>query len=188
MPANVHWVLDIVGASLAIVGLYCLVRSLASAWKMRGTRVIICPETEAPAAVKVDAGHVFAAALSGERDFVLNRCSRWPERQGCGQECLEQIELSPEACAVRTMLRDWYHDARCVICNKDIGEINWATHKPAFLSEEHRTVGWDEIRAENLPEVMATHYPCWDCHVIETVRRKYPDRMVYRPNRPAARS
>ena len=68
---------------------------------------------------------------------------------------------------------------------KDIGEIIGATHKPAFLSEERVTVGWEEIRAENLPVVMATHDPvCWDCHVIETIRRKYPDRIVYRPDRP----
>jgi hypothetical protein len=23
----------------------------------------------------------------------LSECSRWPERQGCGQECLSQIEV-----------------------------------------------------------------------------------------------
>jgi hypothetical protein len=182
MPTGLHLVIDVVVIVLALVGVYSLLRhAVYTWWKFRGTRVITCPETKEPAAVVVDAHLAARTAVSGERKLRLRQCSRWPEREDCGQECLEQIELSPEECLVRTMLDEWYQGASCALCHKEIGEINWFKHRPAFMSPDRKTAEWDEIRAEDLPEVLATHYPvCWDCHIIETVRRKYPDRIVYR--------
>ncbi|HEY3204662.1 MAG TPA: hypothetical protein VGL03_13510 [Thermoanaerobaculia bacterium] len=62
--------------------------------KFRGTRVITCPETGCPAAVKVDMGHAARTSVVGETELRLESCSRWPERAGCGQECLAQIEAA----------------------------------------------------------------------------------------------
>ena len=76
--------------------------------RFRGTRVITCPETGCAAAVEVDKGHAAATYAIGEPDLRLTSCSRWPEREGCGQECLSQIEASPEGCLVRNMLIEWY--------------------------------------------------------------------------------
>jgi hypothetical protein len=57
----------------------------------RGGRTLTCPETREPAEVEVDAAHVAAAAWGGRLDVRLKDCSRWPERAGCGQECLGQV-------------------------------------------------------------------------------------------------
>ena len=63
--------------------------------KFRGTRVITCPETGCPAAVEVDRKHAAATTFLRERqtELRLASCSRWPEREGCGQECLAQIDV-----------------------------------------------------------------------------------------------
>jgi len=66
----------------------------------RGKRLITCPETQAPAAVDVAAGEAAVGAFLTEPTLRLRDCSRWPERQDCGQECLQQIEVDPENCLV----------------------------------------------------------------------------------------
>ena len=150
--------------------------------KYRGTRVIICPETDEGAAVEVDARHVALTAVRGEADVRLRACSRWPERRDCGQWCLDEIEMAPYACLARTMLAQFYQGKACALCGQTVGEIEWFDHKPGLLSPERRTVGWHEIAAETLPNVLATHLPvCWNCHVAEAFRRQYPELVIDRP-------
>ena len=49
------------------------------------------------------------------------------------------------------------------------------------MTNEGVTVEWSDFRPEALPEVLATHWPvCWDCHIAETFRRKYPKLVVDR--------
>jgi hypothetical protein len=64
-------------------------------FKYRGTRLVTCPETDSPAAVRVGAGRIMASSSIGEPDLRLGSCSRWPERRLCGQPCLSQIEAAP---------------------------------------------------------------------------------------------
>ena len=62
------------------------------AWRAyRGKRTVTCPVTREPAAVEVDAARVAATAWGGVPDVRLKDCSSWPERAGCGQECLSQL-------------------------------------------------------------------------------------------------
>jgi hypothetical protein len=147
--------------------------------KYRGKRVVTCPETESPAGVEVDAGHAALTAVMGRPDLRLKECSRWPERGDCGQECLAQIESAPEDCLVRNILIKWYAGKACAICQRELGEINWTERKPALLTPDRRTVEWNEIRAEDLPDTLANHSPiCWNCHLIETFRRSHPDLVL----------
>src|SRR5262249_44932030 len=102
--------------ALALLG-HILVRSSRTFWKFRGQRIVTCPETRQPVGVDVDAAHAAAtASLSGPADLRLKDCTRWPERETCGQECLAQIEAAPEECLVRNILKTWYSGARCVLC------------------------------------------------------------------------
>ena len=80
-----------------------LLRYVVNWLRFRGERVITCPENLRPAGVTVEAGR--AVTLGS---FRLADCSRWPERAGCGQQCLAQIAESPEACLVRNILAQWY--------------------------------------------------------------------------------
>jgi len=43
-------------------------------------------------------------------------------------------------------------------------------------------VQWNEVTPDKLPELFATHLPvCCNCHIAETFRREYPERVVVRP-------
>lgn len=163
-------------------GLYWVVPKAARAYlRYRGSRVITCPETRAPAAIEVDAKHAALTAAASYPDLRLKSCSRWPEREDCGQECLLQVELSPEGCLVRSILTSWYADKRCVSCGKEFGEIAWLDRKPALLSPQGETLEWSELTPENVPDALATHFPvCWDCHITESFCRQHPEMIVDR--------
>ena len=67
----------------------------------------------------------------------------------------------------------------------EISEIDWLDHKPALMSPERVTLEWNEIPAEKVPAVLQTHMPvCWDCHIAETFRRRYPGLVVDRSWKP----
>lgn len=156
----------------------------------RGARLVTCPETGQPAGVEVDAGHAALTTAFGARELRLEDCSRWPEKAGCAQDCLRQVEASPEECLVRRILARWYEGKTCVLCGTPLGDLNGLEHRAALRSPERKTLAWDEVLLENLDEVLRTHEPiCWICHNAQTFRREHPDLVVDRPwNRPVERS
>lgn len=167
---------------LALAALYFVVPFVVGTFvRYRGRRVITCPETRKPAAIEVDARHAALTAAISHPDLRLKSCSRWPERADCGQECLLQVELSPEDCLLRNILTVWYEDKHCVSCGKQFGDIHWLDKQPALLSPEGKTVEWSELAPERVPDALATHFPvCWDCHITETFCRQHPDMIVDR--------
>lgn len=63
------------------------------AWRgYRGKKTVTCPETGQSATVEVDAVRIAASAWGGVPDVRLKDCTRWPERGGCGQDCVLQVE------------------------------------------------------------------------------------------------
>lgn len=184
-----------IGAGLLGAGLvYYLWRTAGRTYRRyRGKMLVTCPETGKAAGVDVSSGHAAATAVAGALGLRLSSCTRWPERQHCGQECLTQIEKSPEACLVRNMLADWYRQRSCVYCGKAFREIEsydhrvlfGYDHKPALLSQELKLLELSSVPVETLNEVLETHQPvCWDCLVAETFRLEHPDRVTARPGRP----
>ncbi len=147
----------------------------------RGKRLITCPETHKAEAVEIAAGEAAVGAFLTEPTLRLKECSRWPERQDCGQECLQQIEIDPKNCLVWNIVSKWYEGKSCVFCHKQIGPLHHLDHAPALLSPDHKTVEWKDFRPEQLLDVFATHRPvCWNCHVTETFRRVHPELVVNR--------
>ena len=175
--------LILIGAILALAVFYVLGPVLGSEFrKVRGKRLVTCPETEKPAAVEVDASHAALSAALGHEELRLSSCSRWPEREGCGQECLQQIEEAPGGCLVRNVLAQWYEGKSCVVCSHTFGPVQDWGHQLALMSPDGKTMEWGEVRVENLPEVLKTHRPvCWNCHVAESFRRQYPNLVVDSP-------
>ena len=156
-------------------------------FELRGKRIVTCPETGHPVAVDLDLKYSAVHSAMGRPHFRLADCSRWPERAGCGQMCLGDVEAAPHDCLARTIVNDWYADKQCSLCRQPFGEIHWHDHKPALLDAAGITRAWNEVPAETLPDVLATHRPvCWNCHIAETFRREHPDLVVERPPRPAA--
>lgn len=180
---------DVVALLVVLAALSWLAWSAArAALRYRGVRIITCPDTSAPAAVRVDARHAAITAGLSTLDLRLRDCSRWPERRGCGQECLAQIEAAPEECLVRSLLARWYAGKRCVMCRRRISEIPHFGHRPALLGPDGITREWREIAPERLPEALATHLAiCWDCHISETFRRRFPELVIDRPDLPESR-
>lgn len=155
--------------ALLLIGLCLLLaRALRTYFRYRNRMAVVCPETNRPVGVRVDARH---AAITGSlyRGSVrLNDCARWPERQGCGQECLSQISASPENCMIRKRLESWYRGKKCACCEKGIREIRWRDEKPALVGPDHRLLQWEDVAAENMNDVLATHQPvCGTCNFAE---------------------
>jgi hypothetical protein len=155
-------------------------RALAILFKYRGPRIIACPENGKHAGVKLDFHRVLATGMVATPRLQLSSCSRWPERAGCGQECLSQIEAAPEGCLVRTILREWFADKTCAFCGMPFGDIEWNARKPALLIGQVST-DCGSIPAERLSEVLQTARPvCFGCHMATTWVREHPDLTVDR--------
>jgi hypothetical protein len=151
-------------------------------FRYRGKMLFTCPETGKAACVNVAASDAARTSLTGRPKIHLSECSRWPERQNCGQQCLSQLGADPQNCLVWTKVSDWYRNRTCVYCHKPFGELHWHDHRPALLGRDRKTVEWNEVPAEKLPELFETHLPvCWSCHIAETFRRKYPESVIDRP-------
>ena len=74
---------------------YRVIHGIRVYFRFRGTRLVTCPETHKPAVVQVAARSMGMQAVLDEPCLRLSECSRWPMRQGCGQDCLRQIEARP---------------------------------------------------------------------------------------------
>jgi len=91
----------IAGLVLTAVAFVGLIMAVRTHLKYRGKSLVTCPETRNPAAVRVNAGKAAVDVLEGKHARIhLDQCSRRPERESCGQECLSQIENDPEGCSV----------------------------------------------------------------------------------------
>lgn len=178
-------VLFIIIAILALAVVLFVIRAvpgLRAYFTFRGKHLVTCPETHEPQAVNIAAGEAAVGAFLNEPTLRLVECSRWPERQNCGQDCLQQIEADPENCLVWNVVSKWYEGKSCVFCRKPISPLQHLDHAPALLGQDFRTSEWKNIPPEQLPKVFATHQPvCWNCHVAETFRRLHPELVVDRP-------
>ena len=72
---------------------------------LRGAWVVACPETHRAAVVEVDVWRAVARRTGHGVNLQLRMCSRWPAKQGCGQECMSQIAASPRGCKARSAAR-----------------------------------------------------------------------------------
>ncbi len=174
----------LVGA-IVLVAAAIVARFTWSYFKLRGTRVVTCPDTREKAAVEIDASKAARSAVLGKPSFTLQACSHWPEKQGCGQACLAQIDAAPIDCLVRTQMERWYRDKTCALCRRPVGNIDWYDRRPALLAPTRQPLMWQELQAERLDEILATHAPlCFDCYVAETFRRAHPELVLDNPYAP----
>jgi hypothetical protein len=177
------WALYALAVAAVAIAAYVVVRALRGAVAAsRGPMLVECPDNHETAAVSVDVAKAALSSGFGTLSLELSQCSRWPEKAGCGQECLRQIEAQPTDCMVRSIVARWYEGTSCVLCGKPLGEIDWLERRPALLSPDLHTVQWPSVAPERLPEVLATHRPvCYSCHVAETFREQHPELVTENP-------
>ena len=102
--------------------------SLQSYFRNRGRRTVICPDNHQPVTVEVDSKFAFSTALRGQEHERLHTCSRWPEKGDCGQECLAQVNPSPEN--LERLLQKWYQGKTCAICERPLDSCRLAAQPP----------------------------------------------------------
>jgi hypothetical protein len=147
----------------------------------RGDRVVTCPENERAAGVRVDALRAAASSFAGGPRLRLHTCSRWPEKAGCGQECLREIETAPADCLVRNIVARWYEGKGCVSCGNPIGPIEWGPNQPALLCADEKSVEWKQVQADLVFETLEAAVPvCFACHMANSLVREHPDLAIDR--------
>jgi len=155
-----------------------------TAWiRLRGTRVVICPQTLEPVSVTLDRGHAAVTAVWDAADLKLATCTRWPLPVDCDQACVSQIvqpgyETRPAAIAAHL-----FEGQRCAICRLAIDPVDTASLPPGLLDPvTHDVVPWNEVPPERLREEFRTRRAlCANCTLAESFRRRFPDRVVDRP-------
>jgi len=172
-------------ALLVIAGAFLIrrfrigIQQLRSYW---GKMLVTCPETHETAAVEVGKAEAAMSAMLGRRHLELSSCTRWPEKEDCGQECLSQIEQDSESRRWWTVASRWFAGKKCVYCGQVIGVPHHFDHQGALRAPDRTTTEWNQVPPEQLPEVLSQSDPvCWSCHVAETFRRMHPQLVVERP-------
>ncbi len=166
---------------LAVLVVYMVIA--ARTWAhVHGPRVVICPETQKPVAVKVDVGHAITSAVWEKPDLRLTSCTRWPERQDCEQPCVHQIETTPSETSPKTIAAHFFANERCSICTRPIEPPHTMTLQPGFMDPTtHKVQSWQEVAPQDLAEAIATRRPlCANCTIAESFRQRYPDRVTDR--------
>ncbi len=168
-------ILFIIGAILLValpVGI-----SLQSYFRNRGRRTVVCPENRAPVTVEVDAKYAFTSALRGQEHERLQSCTRWPEKADCGQECLAQVDPSPEN--LERLLQKWYVGKNCALCNRALSPADWRRGRLALLNEKEKLFELRHMHLDEIPSALDRMAPlCWNCHQEERARQATPPRLL----------
>jgi hypothetical protein len=62
------------------------------AWRAaKARRTVICPATQEPAFIALNAGHATLMHVIGDRPRRVQDCSRWPEQKACRRNCLSAM-------------------------------------------------------------------------------------------------
>jgi len=151
--------------------------SLQDYYRNRGRQAVTCPETGEPAAVEVDNKFAFMTAWRGVEHSRLQACSRWPEKGDCGQECLEQLEDSPEN--IERFLTKWYEGKSCAICQRALTPSDWRRSRLAVLNQQQQLFELRQMFLETLQSALEDMRPlCWNCHQEERDRQALPVRIL----------
>ena len=174
----------IFGILLVLSFLPLLWVAVRNALRERGPRVITCPENGCRAEVKVAAWNAGLTSAMGESRHRLSACSRWPEKEGCDQACVAEIEETPGGCLVREIVADWFLGRRCAYCGQDIPEVHTGDRQPGIRLAEGRTLAISDIEPVRLDDVLPTaQAACANCLDAMSFREQFPGLPVDRVRR-----
>jgi len=168
--------------ALFIIGALVLVAlpfgiSLQSYFRNRGRRTVVCPENHEPVTVEIDNKYAFRTALRGQEHERLQSCSRWPDKGDCGQECLAQLDPTPEN--LERLLQKWYQGKACAICNHALTPADWRRSRLALLNEKQKLFELRHMHLDEIPSALDKLRPlCWNCHQEERARQAAPPRLL----------
>ena len=151
--------------------------SLRNYYRNRGPQSVKCPDSRQRADIEVDRKFAFWTALRGQEHTRLQSCSRWPEKSDCGQECLAQIDPSPEN--VERVLTKWYEGKSCALCNRPLTPADWQHSRLGVLNQQHQLLELRQLRLQEVALRLDQMQPlCWTCHQEEGARQARPTRVL----------
>jgi hypothetical protein len=151
--------------------------SLQSYYQNRGRQSALCPDSGQSVDIEVDDEFAFWTALRGQEHSRLKSCSRWPEKGDCGQECLAQVNPSPEN--VDRLLSKWYAGKICAICERSLSASDWRRSRLALLNEQNKLFELRHMHLDELQPTLQRMRPlCWNCHEQERARQAAPTRVL----------
>lgn len=62
-----------------------------------GKRKVVCPETQGPVEIELDAAHAANSRFRGHAEARVAHCSRWPMREGCDERCVPEALTANKA-------------------------------------------------------------------------------------------
>ena len=175
MFATFPIILFLIGAILLValpVGI-----SLQSYFRNRGRRTVMCPDNHEPVTVEVDSKYAFTTALRGKEHTRLHSCSRWPEKGECDQDCLAQVDPTPEN--LERLLQKWYQGKTCIICARALTPGDWRRSRLALLNEKQKLFELHHMHLDELPSALDKMAPlCWNCLQEERARQATPPKLL----------
>jgi hypothetical protein len=160
---------DVLAFLVACLLVLSFQRAGSALMNYRGLRVITCPATGQPAAVKLAAWRVAMRSVAGGPALRIHECSGWPERQRCDQGCVREIAAAPADSLVPNILARWYQGRACACCGNPLRRAHAGRNQPGLISSERKLIEWQEIPPQNIPQTLATASPvCRACVIAET--------------------
>jgi hypothetical protein len=142
-------------------------------YENRGRHAVKCPANGQPADVEMDHGFVLKTAMHGQERSRLQSCSRWPENGECGQECLAQVDPSPEN--LERLFSSWFAGRSCAICTRDLTPSDWRQGRLGVLDQKQQLFELRDMAVDNLQSTLKDTSPlCWTCHQEERARQVLP--------------
>ena len=159
-------------AAAILVGMP-LVSTLETYFKNRGGRQVVCPDDHRRAEVEVDPKFALQAAMQGEELARVQSCTHWAQNGECGQECLAQVEATPDN--LDRLFTRWFDGKPCSLCSRSLTPSDWRHGRLGFLDEQLKLVEMRQIDVTELGSVAEPTRPlCWSCHQQEKQRQTAP--------------
>ena len=150
-----------------------LASTLSSYFKHRGRQPVTCPDDGQRAEVEVDRKFALHAAMDGKELARVQTCSHWPENGACGQECLAQVETTPDN--LDRLFKRWFEGKPCTLCSRTLTPSDWRFGRMGFLNEEFKLIELRQIDFTKLGSIPQPKRPlCWTCHQQEKQHQKAP--------------
>ncbi len=148
---------------VAIAVVTCVVVLLKPDTYFTRHHTIVCPEAHAQTDIEIDRAHRLKTLLRGTSELRVAGCDRWPERQGCDEECLLQVDLKPAV--LQRTLRKWYAGKSCALCDRVLTEDDWRQGRFSALDGDNKFVSPAALPLRDLPQHVSRYRPvCWQCH------------------------
>jgi hypothetical protein len=158
----------------AALGLLALPR-LRAAYRgfraYRGSHIVTCPETGAPAALQLSLFRVTLAAAFGRSWIVPRACSSRSKCAACANACDAAIAAARGADAPRVLILRWAAGRVCARCRLPLATHPAPGFEPELLRQDGSSVSWRDVPPETLPAHLETDEPlCWYCHAVSNLR------------------